>query len=78
MARTNYQHGKRLRELAKKQKREEKAQKRKEKKESGAAGELGFELGENTLLYTGETEAGESSESGEGVSSAESDPQPVS
>ena len=38
MARTNYQHGKRLRELAKKQKREEKAQRRKERKEAGIAG----------------------------------------
>jgi hypothetical protein len=35
LARTNYQHGKRLRELAKKQKREEKEQKRKERKEAG-------------------------------------------
>ena len=48
MARTNYQHGKRLRELAKKQKREEKAARRKERKESGAPAEL--ELAENTLL----------------------------
>ena len=48
MARTNYQHGKRLRELAKKQKREEKAARRKERKETGAPGEL--ELAENTLL----------------------------
>lgn len=40
MARTNYQHGKRLRELAKKQKREEKMQKRKERKEAAAAGLL--------------------------------------
>ncbi|MCM2269422.1 MAG: hypothetical protein NDJ75_04930 [Thermoanaerobaculia bacterium] len=40
MARTNYQHGKRLREIAKKQKREEKAQKRKERKEAAAAGLL--------------------------------------
>ena len=38
MARTNYQHGKRLRELAKKQKREEKAAKRKERKDAGLAG----------------------------------------
>ena len=38
MARTNYQHGKRLRELAKKQKREEKAARKKERKESGLAG----------------------------------------
>ena len=35
MARTNYQHGKRLRELAKKQKREEKEKRRKERKEGG-------------------------------------------
>jgi len=38
LARTNYQYGKRLRELAKKQKREEKRLKRKERKEAAAAG----------------------------------------
>lgn len=43
MARTNYSYGKRLRELAKKQKREEKLQRRKERKEAIAAGET-FEV----------------------------------
>ena len=38
MARQNYQHGKRLREIAKKQKREEKAQRRGEKKTTPGAG----------------------------------------
>jgi hypothetical protein len=39
LARINYQHGKRLRELAKKQKREEKIQKRLERQRSGVASE---------------------------------------
>jgi hypothetical protein len=37
LARTNYSYGKRLRELAKKQKREEKMQKRLERKNAGTA-----------------------------------------
>ena len=49
MARINYQHGKRLRELAKKQKREEKLQKRLERQRTGVAGEA----------PEGETPAGE-------------------
>ena len=49
MARINYQHGKRLRELAKKQKREEKIQKRLERQRTGVAGEA----------PEGETPAGE-------------------
>jgi hypothetical protein len=49
LARINYQHGKRLRELAKKQKREEKIQKRLERQRTGIAGEA----------PEGETPAGE-------------------
>jgi len=40
LARINYQHGKRLREQAKKQKREEKAQKKLERQRAAAAGEV--------------------------------------
>ena len=69
MARTNYQHGKRLRELAKKQKREEKAARRKEKKETGGPEEL--ILAPNTLLEElGTHLAGETEESDDADDSA--------
>jgi hypothetical protein len=58
LARTNYQHGKRLRELAKKQKREEKEKRRKERKEGGGLMNIGAEEGAEAPLE----EAGEGGE----------------
>lgn len=45
MARVNYAHGKRQREIANKQKREEKAQRKAERQAQGSSPEVDTELG---------------------------------
>lgn len=46
MARVNYAHGKRQREIANKQKREEKAQRKAERQAQGLSSDVGTELEE--------------------------------
>jgi hypothetical protein len=81
LARPNYQHGKRLRELAKKQKREAKMQRRLERKQAGLPPEGDLEASDGTpedaeASEDGVAEDSESREPGDVVADPAGGPAP--